>query len=47
MLVCYSHLRWDFVWQRPQHLLSRFAETMPVDLITESVTSISTASVLH
>ena len=24
-LVCLSHLRWDFVYQRPQHLLSRFA----------------------
>ena len=24
-LVCFSHLRWDFVYQRPQHLLSRFA----------------------
>ena len=25
-LVCFSHLHWDFVWQRPQHLLSRFAQ---------------------
>jgi UDP-galactopyranose mutase len=24
-LICLSHLRWDFVWQRPQHLMSRFA----------------------
>jgi glycosyltransferase involved in cell wall biosynthesis len=24
-LVCFSHLRWNFVLQRPQHLLSRFA----------------------
>ena len=24
-LVCLSHLRWDFVYQRPQHLLSRLA----------------------
>lgn len=24
-VVCLSHLRWDFVYQRPQHLLSRFA----------------------
>lgn len=22
-LLCFSHLRWDFVYQRPQHLLSR------------------------
>jgi UDP-galactopyranose mutase len=25
-LVCFSHLRWDFVFQRPQHLLTRFAK---------------------
>lgn len=25
-LVCFSHLRWNFVYQRPQHLLSRFAK---------------------
>lgn len=25
-VVCLSHLRWDFVYQRPQHLLSRFAQ---------------------
>lgn len=24
-IVCLSHLRWDFVFQRPQHLMSRFA----------------------
>lgn len=24
-IVCFSHLRWNFVYQRPQHLLSRFA----------------------
>jgi glycosyltransferase involved in cell wall biosynthesis len=25
VLLCLSHLRWDFVYQRPQHLMSRFA----------------------
>lgn len=25
LLLCFSHLRWDFVFQRPQHLMSRFA----------------------
>ena len=25
-LICFSHLRWDFVLQRPQHLMSRFAQ---------------------
>jgi len=29
-LLCFSHLRWDFVFQRPQHLLSRAAKTMRV-----------------
>ena len=24
-LVVFSHLRWDFVFQRPQQLMSRFA----------------------
>src|SRR5581483_937055 len=24
-VLCFSHLRWDFVFQRPQHLMSRFA----------------------
>src|SRR5689334_18901393 len=24
-LLVFSHLRWDFVYQRPQHLISRFA----------------------
>lgn len=26
-IICLSHLRWDFVYQRPQHLMSRFAES--------------------
>lgn len=30
MLVCFSHLRWDFVFQRPQHLMSLLGETWPV-----------------
>ena len=29
-LLCFSHLGWDFVFQRPQHLLSRAARTMRV-----------------
>src|SRR5438270_10015567 len=24
-LICFSHLRWDFVYQRPQHLMARCA----------------------
>ncbi len=30
ILVCHSHLRWDWVYQRPQHLLSRLARHWPV-----------------
>ena len=29
-LICFSHLRWNFVWQRPQHLMARFARSMRV-----------------
>jgi len=29
-LICFSHLRWNFVFQRPQHLMSRFARSMNV-----------------
>jgi UDP-galactopyranose mutase len=30
-LICFSHLRWGFVYQRPQHLISRFARTLAKD----------------
>src|SRR5215213_6320863 len=36
-LVCFSHLRWDFVWQRPQHLLSRCARKRRVFYVEEPV----------
>jgi glycosyltransferase involved in cell wall biosynthesis len=36
-LVCLSHLRWDFVFQRPQHLLTRFARGRRVFVIEEPV----------
>ena len=34
-IVCFSHLRWNFVYQRPQHLLSRFARDSTVFFIEE------------
>jgi glycosyltransferase involved in cell wall biosynthesis len=37
-LVCISHLRWDFVWQRPQHLLSRLAQYHRVLFVEEPIT---------
>ncbi len=36
-LVCFSHLRWNFVFQRPQHLLSRFARDHRVFFFEEPV----------
>lgn len=35
-IVCFSHLRWDFVFQRPQHLLTRFADFSRVFYIEEA-----------
>ena len=36
-LVCFSHLRWNFVYQRPQHLLSRFSKYYTTYYIEEFV----------
>ena len=34
-IIVFSHLRWDFVYQRPQHLLSRMAENYKILFIEE------------
>lgn len=36
-LICFSHLRWDFVYQRPQHLMTRLAQRFPVVYVEEPV----------
>jgi glycosyltransferase involved in cell wall biosynthesis len=36
-LICFSHLRWDFVYQRPQHLLSRCAKDRRVFFVEEPI----------
>jgi glycosyltransferase involved in cell wall biosynthesis len=36
-LVCFSHLRWNFVHQRPQHLLTRAARERDVFFIEEAL----------
>lgn len=36
-IVCLSHLRWNFVFQRPQHLLSRCAQGRRVFFIEEPI----------
>lgn len=38
-VICLSHLRWDFVYQRPQHLLSRFARDARVFFFEEPIFS--------
>lgn len=30
LLLCLSHLRWGFVYQRPQHIMSRMAQDYQV-----------------
>jgi UDP-galactopyranose mutase len=36
-VVCFSHLRWDFVYQRPQHLLTRCARDRRVFFVEEPI----------
>lgn len=36
-LIVFSHLRWDFVYQRPQHLLSRIGRAWNVLVVEEPV----------
>lgn len=36
-IICFSHLRWDFVVQRPQHLMKRFGETRRVFFFEEYI----------
>ena len=34
-LLCLSHLRWDYVWQRPQHVMSRLAQDRQLFFVEE------------
>lgn len=38
-VICFCHLRWDFVFQRPQHLMTRFAKKGRVFIIEEPTPS--------
>jgi len=38
-LVCFSHLRWDFVYQRPNHLMARAARERRVYFVEEPMDS--------
>lgn len=39
LLICFSHLRWDFVFQRPQHLMTRAARDYDLYFFEEPVFS--------
>lgn len=36
-IICFSHLRWNFVYQRPQHLMTRWARSHRVFYFEEPV----------
>ena len=36
-LICFSHLRWNFVYQRPQHLMSRAGQYTTVWFLEEPI----------
>ncbi len=36
-IICLSHLRWNFVFQRPQHLMSRFRKRQRVFFVEEPI----------
>ncbi|SDG43156.1 MULTISPECIES: NAD(P)-binding protein [unclassified Duganella] len=43
-MIVFCHLRWDFVYQRPQHLLSRLAQYYRVVVVEEPVYAEGAAS---
>ena len=43
-LVCLSHLRWNFVFQRPQHLMSRYAISRRVYFVEEPIVNDTVAA---
>ncbi|MDB5473555.1 MAG: UDP-galactopyranose mutase, partial [Devosia sp.] len=36
-IICFSHLRWDFVLQRPQHLMNRFGRSRQIYFFEEYI----------
>jgi UDP-galactopyranose mutase len=43
-IVTFSHLRWNFVYQRPQHLLTRLAKARSITFLEEPVFDASRAA---
>jgi glycosyltransferase involved in cell wall biosynthesis len=46
-LIVFSHLRWDFVFQRPQHLMSRFAVFRRVYFFEEPIYGMTETPRIH
>ncbi len=46
-ILCLSHLGWDYVWQRPQQILSRIAQHYPVTYVHEPTISPSSEGEPH
>jgi len=44
-LVCLSHLRWDFVYQRPNHLMARAAHDRRVLYVEEPLFDAATPAI--
>ena len=38
-IICFSHLRWNFVYQRPQHLCTRFSKEYTIYFVEEPIFS--------
>ncbi|MCH7408431.1 glycosyltransferase [Belliella sp. DSM 111904] len=45
-MVVFCHLRWDFVYQRPQHIISRFSHELKVLFVEEPVDRIEKGSLV-
>ncbi len=43
-VLCLAHVGWDFVWQRPQQILSRIARSWPVLYVDEPVAALTEGS---
>ncbi len=46
-LLVFSHLRWDFVFQRPQHLMARFAQHRRVFYFEEPIFGMTDIPTYH
>ena len=46
-IICFCHLRWNFVYQRPQHLMSRFAKEHRVFFFEEPILSDNTEATIE